>query len=128
QSLKAVLQYAYEGFAETGDFTPLQLLSLISLVHEYQFDELFQDSVNKFKFEFIANDNIAQVFDVTTLCEIDSILEKCWIFLEENSETIVSNLDLFSTFSLEMVNAIVLRDTFYANEIDIFNAVMAWHQ
>ncbi|RWR99457.1 BTB/POZ domain protein-like protein, partial [Dinothrombium tinctorium] len=43
QSLKAVLQYARKGFTKSGEFTPLQLLSLLSLVHEYQFDELFQD-------------------------------------------------------------------------------------
>ncbi|RWS02352.1 BTB/POZ domain-containing protein 9-like protein [Dinothrombium tinctorium] len=125
---KAVLQYIYNGFTETEDFTPIQLLSLMKLAHEYELVDLVQLSANKFKLDHFSYDNITKVFECAALLQNDSLLEKCWIFLECNSEEIVANLDLFSSFSFRMVSEIILRDTFYAKEIDIFKAIMAWNR
>ncbi|RWS03120.1 BTB/POZ domain-containing protein 9-like protein [Dinothrombium tinctorium] len=123
---KAVLEYAYKGKAETSDFSPEELLSLISLAHEYQFISLVLYAEKKYNLEFITKENVSYVFEVAYLCALDSLLEKCWVILEEHSEEIIANHELFSTFSSNLFKAILLRDSFFAKEIDIFKAIMAW--
>ncbi|RWS05108.1 BTB/POZ domain-containing protein 9-like protein, partial [Dinothrombium tinctorium] len=127
-AFKSIIKFIYMGSVETKQMDCDDLLSLISLSHQYQFKELFDFVKNKISEQSICIENINEVFKVAYFCEIDILLENCLSFIDENAKEIVKNHNVFSSFCFELVDQIVSRQTFVAEEIDIFTALMAWKQ
>ncbi|RWS02098.1 BTB/POZ domain-containing protein 9-like protein [Dinothrombium tinctorium] len=125
-AFKPIVKFIYTGRIEIRKMDTDHLISLLSLSHEYQFRRLLHWLEAKFEQERIIFDNINKVFKISSLYEIDSLLEKCWRFIESNAKEIVEDKTIFTSFSFKLVDQIVCRETFIADEIDIFKALMEW--
>ncbi|RWR98906.1 BTB/POZ domain-containing protein 9-like protein, partial [Dinothrombium tinctorium] len=125
-AFKSIVKFIYTGRIEIRKMDTDHFLSLLSLSHEYQFRRLLHWLEAKFDEERMTFGNINKVFKIASLYELNSLLEKCWRFIERNAKKIVENETIFTSFSFELVDQIVCRKTFIANEIDIFKALMAW--
>ncbi|RWR99678.1 BTB/POZ domain-containing protein 9-like protein, partial [Dinothrombium tinctorium] len=123
-----ILHYIYKGYVNCEQMSVNESLSLLSLAHEYQIDELVSLVEKQFKDDALNLENIVDIYNVAFHCEIESLINKCLLFLELNSEQVVSDHSLFASLPLSLLNQILDRDTFYAKEVDLFKALVCWQK
>ena len=69
--------------------------------------------------------NVCCIYDLANIYVLTSLCTVCKDFMDRHASDILSS-DQFLTLSLQSVRDLILRDSFCAQEIDIFEAVCLW--
>jgi len=99
---------------------------LLSLVHQYGFVEL-QKSISDYLESILDIRNVCSIYDISSLYQLKSLEETCARFIDRNCTALIKQNTLLQ-LSCDSLAAIICRDSFSANEIDIFNIVREWHE
>jgi BTB/POZ domain-containing protein 9 len=125
-AFKLLLQYIYTGKISLRNEKEDSLIDLLGLVHQYGFVEL-QKAISNYLESILDLKNVCQIYNISSLYQLESLEETCARFIDRNCSTLIKSNTLLN-LSCESLAAIISRDSFSANEIDIFNLVKDWHE
>ncbi|RWS27333.1 BTB and poz domain-containing protein-like protein [Leptotrombidium deliense] len=118
------LMFVYRGEIEIDSLSELEMIKLYALCREIELHSLLEIVRQKFMDIEISFENLDEMFKQTR--NDLQTKSKCLTFIDENSEKIIGNTDMFINFSYELVTEMLPRDTFFEKELNIFMAVEKW--
>lgn len=122
-AFRTLLKYIYTGKVELSAFNFEQLVAVLQLSHEYRLVDIQRPIVDYLK----ENLDIGNVFTIlrTSTLLFDDLTESCMQFADQHASDILDSED-FSTLPQKAVMDMLSRDSFYADETDIFDAICDW--
>lgn len=125
-AFRLLLQYIYKGKINLKNEKEDLLIDLLSLVHQYGFVEL-QKAVSDYLESILEVKNICSIYEIASLYQLSSLGQTCLRFIDKNCHELIKQNCLLQ-LSADSLSTIIERDSFCAQEIDIFNIVKEWHQ
>ncbi|RWS20173.1 BTB/POZ domain-containing protein 9-like protein, partial [Leptotrombidium deliense] len=101
------------------------ILELVKLAHEYQFDELLAFLEYAIVFDDYSVSFCVELFDTLEIIGSVDWKEECLLFLDSIFK-IEANKRLFSSFSRTLVDQLTCRDSFLIKEVDLFYCLLEW--
>ncbi|XP_026329697.1 BTB/POZ domain-containing protein 9 [Hyposmocoma kahamanoa] len=124
QAFKALLRYVYSGHMGLSLLREDTVLDMLGLAHQFNFQELEQ-AISDYLRQVLALRNVCAVLDAARLYGLDALLDYCYNFLDRNATDILQH-ESFLQLSVEALQGLLERDSFFAPEVDIFKAVCSW--
>lgn len=123
-AFKVILRYIYTGCMSLIPLNVTQIIDVYGLVDLYDFETL-KESIPKYLAAKPSVDNCFEILNAACLCSQNYLQNKCLTFMDRRSTELIKH-DTFKSISSALLCTLLKRDTFYAPEIDIFNAVKDW--
>jgi len=124
QPLKNLLKYIYTGHMSLNNFKEELILEILSLAHQYGFVEL-ETSISDYLKATLNIKTVCLIYDTSSLFQLNSLEDSALLFMDRNALEVL-NHDSFVTLSDAAVKELISRDSFCADEIEIFRAVSRW--
>ncbi|XP_030034586.1 BTB/POZ domain-containing protein 9 isoform X2 [Manduca sexta] len=124
QAFKALLRYVYSGHMGLSMLREDTVLDMLGLAHQFNFQEL-EAAISDYLRQVLALRNVCSVLDAARLYGLDALMDYCYNFLDRNATDILQH-DSFLQLSVEALQGLLERDSFFAPEVDIFKAVCNW--
>lgn len=124
QAFDRLLSYTYSGILDLISFTLEEVVDLLSIAHQYCFTML-QDAICKYLASILNDKNVCDLFEISGLYDIKLLRQQCQQFADANAEQVLQS-DGFLTLSKSSLIDLLSRDSFFTQEIAIFNAVVQW--
>lgn len=122
---KVVLKYFYTGRVSLVGLDAEEIIEVIDLLNQY-FDSI--DLKMKIATYLEANvtiSNVISMYGAAILYSMRSLKETCELLIDGNASTLLEQ-ESFEEAPEQVVCAILERDSFFVEEIKIFNAVQKW--
>ncbi|CAH2086939.1 unnamed protein product [Euphydryas editha] len=100
------------------------VLDMLGLAHQFNFQEL-EVAISDYLRQVLALRNVCAVLDAARLYGLDALMDYCYNFLDRNATEVLQH-DTFLQLSVEALQGLLERDSFFAPEVDIFKAVCNW--
>lgn len=123
-AFKMVLRFIYTGCMSLQSLNVNQIIEIYDLAEQYDFESL-KESIPKYLATNLTLENCFDVLKTACLYSMDDLQNACLKFIDRHSTDLISS-DSFKTIPLNLLCTLLKRDTFFAPEIDIFNAVKNW--
>ncbi|XP_059061241.1 BTB/POZ domain-containing protein 9 [Achroia grisella] len=124
QAFKALLRYVYSGHMGLSLLREDTVLDMLGLAHQFNFQEL-EAAISDYLRQVLALRNVCAVLDAARLYGLDALMDYCYNFLDRNAIEVLQH-DTFMQLSVEALQGLLERDSFFAPEVDIFKAVCDW--
>ncbi|XP_039747160.1 BTB/POZ domain-containing protein 9 isoform X2 [Pararge aegeria] len=124
QAFKALLRYVYSGHMGLSLLREDTVLDMLGLAHQFNFQEL-EAAISDYLRQVLALRNVCAVLDAARLYGLDALMDYCYKFLDRNATEVLQH-DTFLQLSVEALQGLLERDSFFAPEVDIFKAVCSW--
>ncbi|RDD47702.1 BTB/POZ domain-containing protein 9 [Trichoplax sp. H2] len=124
QAFDRLLTYTYSGGLDLVLFSQDEIIDLLAVAHQYCF-ELLQEAICKYLASILNGKNACDIFEIAGLYEIPSLRQQCLQFADANAEDVLKS-DGFLTLSKSSLVDLLSRDSFFTQEIVIFNSVAQW--
>nr|XP_034839915.1 BTB/POZ domain-containing protein 9 [Maniola hyperantus] len=124
QAFKALLRYVYSGHMGLSLLREDTVLDMLGLAHQFNFQEL-EVAISDYLRQVLALRNVCAVLDAARLYGLDALMDYCYKFLDRNATEVLQH-DTFLQLSVEALQGLLERDSFFAPEADIFKAVGNW--
>ncbi|XP_013140808.1 PREDICTED: BTB/POZ domain-containing protein 9 [Papilio polytes] len=124
QAFKALLRYVYSGHMGLSLLREETVLDMLGLAHQFNFQEL-EAAISDYLRQVLALRNVCAVLDAARLYGLEALMDYCYNFLDRNATEILQH-DSFLQLSVEALQGLLERDSFFAPEVDIFKAVCNW--
>lgn len=126
EAFKALLKFMYTGSMPLNKMKLKDIMDSLDLAHQYGFSTL-ESAISTYLIKILSQENCCEILDAARLYNLEMLSEACMTFIDNNaSDMLVSST--FQMLSQESLYALLKRDTFYAQEIEIFNAVNEWYK
>ncbi|XP_063619911.1 BTB/POZ domain-containing protein 9 [Cydia splendana] len=126
QAFKALLRYVYSGHMGLSNLREDTVLDMLGLAHQFDFQEL-EAAISDYLRQVLALRNVCSVLDAARLYGLDALMDYCYNFLDRNATEVLQH-DSFLQLSVEALQGLLERDSFFAPEVDIFKAVCKWFE
>ncbi|XP_073944509.1 BTB (POZ) domain containing 9 isoform X2 [Choristoneura fumiferana] len=126
QAFKALLRYVYSGHMGLSLLREDTVLDMLGLAHQFNFQEL-EAAISDYLRQVLALRNVCAVLDAARLYGLDALMDYCYNFLDRNATEVLQH-DSFLQLSVEALQGLLERDSFFAPEVDIFKAVCRWFE
>ncbi|XP_050345031.1 BTB/POZ domain-containing protein 9 [Nymphalis io] len=123
-AFKALLRYVYSGHMGLSLLREDTVLDMLGLAHQFNFQEL-EAAISDYLRQILALKNVCALLDAARLYGLDALMDYCYNFLDRNATEILQH-DTFLQLSVEALQGLLERDSFFAPEVDIFKAVCNW--
>lgn len=123
-AFKAILKYIYTGRLSVATLDFDEIVEILDLAEQYGLDTLKNTTI-EYLTANLTLDNCVVILAATYLYSVDYLQETCMDFMDHRSIELL-NHETFKTLPVTPLCALLGRDTFYAPEIDIFNAICSW--
>ncbi|KAJ8670742.1 hypothetical protein QAD02_002001 [Eretmocerus hayati] len=123
-AFKGLLRYIYTGHMSLANQREEVILDILGLAHEYGFEDL-EAAISDYLKEILNVKNVCIIFDAACLYRLEFLMEVCYEFMDKHALEILQN-ESFLQLSSGALNDLLSRDSFYASEIEIFQAVQLW--
>ncbi|XP_045446024.1 BTB/POZ domain-containing protein 9 [Melitaea cinxia] len=123
-AFKALLRYVYSGHMGLSLLREDTVLDMLGLAHQFNFPEL-EAAVSDYLRQVLALRNVCAVLDAARLYGLDALMDYCYNFLDRNAAEVLQH-DTFLQLSVDALQGLLERDSFFAPEVDIFKAVCNW--
>ncbi|XP_050426400.1 BTB/POZ domain-containing protein 9-like [Adelges cooleyi] len=123
-SFKILLKYIYTGRMNLSVLKNNTILELFSISDFYGFPNL-QQILSEYLHRNINVHNACSLFVGACLYQYNKLKDESLDFIENHALEVLQSEDFLSLTS-EALQDILIRDSFYANELDIFRAVCRW--
>lgn len=100
------------------------VLDMLGLAHQFNFQEL-ETAISDYLRQVLALRNVCSVLDAARLYGLGALMDYCYNFLDKNATEVLQH-DSFLQLSVEALQGLLERDSFFAPEVDIFKAVCNW--
>lgn len=124
EAFKILLKYVYTGCVSLNKMSGECIMDLLGLTEQYSFETL-KLAISKFLVENVSQQNCCSVLDAAAIYNLEALVDASLTFMDRNAlEVLTSNG--FNTLSQDSLCTLLERDSFFAPEIEIFNAVHEW--
>ncbi|XP_050434983.1 BTB/POZ domain-containing protein 9-like [Adelges cooleyi] len=127
-SFKIILEYIYTGRMNLNDLKDKVIVELLSLSNLYELSGL-QYTLSQYLSNNINVHNVCSLFAMSRLClpKISAVKSPEYLlnFIETHALDVLQSED-FLSLSAGALQEILIRDSFYADELEIFRAVYRW--
>lgn len=123
-AFKTVLRFFYTGCMSLSSLNANQIIDIYFLADMYILESL-KETMLKYLKAIFSLENCFEILNATCLYSMHDLQEVCLKFMDRRSSKVLDH-DNFKTISSNGLCTLLKRDTFYAPEIDIFNAVKTW--
>nr|KAG5695211.1 hypothetical protein BaRGS_018333 [Batillaria attramentaria] len=120
----ALLKYMYTGRMNLMEIKEENLLDILGLAHRFGFVEL-ETSISDYLKATLSLRNVCCIYDLANIYSLTSLCNVCKDFMDRHASDILVS-EPFLALSLNSVRDLIMRDSFCAEEIDIFRAVCEW--
>lgn len=105
-------------------FESQQIIEIYDLAEQYGFDTL-KKTILEYSPANLTLNNCVSILNAAYLYSLDDIEAACMNFMDFNSTELLDH-DTFKLLSITSLCTLLKRDTFFAQEIDIFKAICNW--
>lgn len=126
EAFKALLEFMYSGRMSLAKMNMKDVLDILSLTHEYGFEAL-ELRICKHLMVVLSLDNCCVILENAILYSFDVLRDACITFMDRHANKILDQ-DAFKTLSQDSLCSLLERDSFFAPEIKIFEAVNDWYK
>ncbi|XP_074647671.1 BTB/POZ domain-containing protein 9-like [Tubulanus polymorphus] len=123
-AFQLLLKYIYTGRIKLANMKEEQLLDVLDLVHQYGFLDL-EIAISEYLKANLNLRNVCMIYNIANLYNLNTLSATCLKHIDQNAKDIIQS-DGFISLTENALYEIVRRDSFYANENDIFTAVCNW--
>lgn len=123
-AFKHLLTYVYTARIQLSDLDEDLVLEILGLAHRYGFEEL-EDAISLFLRHSLSIRNVCLLYDASLLYGLGTLVKDCCSFIDRNASDVMSD-ESFLSLSVEALKNMIARDSFCAQEVDIFLAVVRW--
>lgn len=123
-AFKALLGFIYNGRISLASLKEECLLDTLGLANQYGFESL-ELSISTYLTYNLSLDNCCAILDAAGLYSLEWLRTVCMAFMDRNAPSVLKHSS-FSTLSQDSLCGLLERDSFFAPEVDIFNAVHEW--
>uniref|UniRef100_A0A182J553 BTB/POZ domain-containing protein 9 n=1 Tax=Anopheles atroparvus TaxID=41427 RepID=A0A182J553_ANOAO len=123
-AFKALLRYIYSGCMSLAQMKEEHILDTLGLANQYGFDDL-EKSISHYLRQVLSLGNVCAILDAARLYGLDSLSTVCHLFVDRNATDILKH-ETFYNLSLDSLICLLQRDSFFATEVNIFQAVFDW--
>ena len=102
------------------------VLEVLELVNKYNFTSLLHPLSCYLKATLTVT-NVCHIFEIANVYSLSELLTTSCTLMDLNAKEVL-NTEGFLTLSEPSLNELLSRDSFYADEVDIFNGVIEWLQ
>lgn len=124
EAFKILLKYIYSGNMSLAQMKTENILDTLGLANEYGFTEL-EKSISGYLREALSLTNVCAILDAARLYGLESLTNVCLNFMDTNATDVLSH-ENFKNLSQEALCRLLVRDSFFAPEVQIFVAVQKW--
>ncbi|KAJ4451557.1 BTB/POZ domain-containing protein 9 [Periplaneta americana] len=125
-AFKGLLKYIYTGHMSLANQKEDVILDILGLAHQYGFVDL-EASISDYLREILQIRNVCIIFDAARLYQLQFLTRVCCSFMDRYALDIIHH-ETFLQLSASALKELILRDSFYAPEVEIFRAVCEWVQ
>ena len=122
----ALLKYIYTGKLTISEYSEADVLDILGLAHKYRF-ELLEESISSYLNISLTIENVCLIYDDSLLYNLTTLTKICKEFLDLHASEAMKH-PTFLNLSLYAICELIQRDSFYAPELEIFNAVYKWRK
>ena len=119
-----LLRYIYTGHLSLTDMKQEMVLEVLGLAHRYGFVQL-EASISDYLRNTLSIKNVCEYYDASMLYGLTSLARDCCSFIDRNALDVM-NHESFYSLSCSGLKEMISRDSFCAQEVDIFRAVVEW--
>uniref|UniRef100_A0A182Q251 BTB/POZ domain-containing protein 9 n=1 Tax=Anopheles farauti TaxID=69004 RepID=A0A182Q251_9DIPT len=123
-AFKCLLRYIYSGSMPLAQLKEEHLLDTLGLANQYGLADL-EMAISDYLRQVLSLNNVCAILDAARLFALDGLTAVCHAFIDRNAEDILKH-ESFRNLSLDSLSSLLLRDSFFAREVEIFQAVNEW--
>lgn len=124
EAFKALLQYIYTGCMSLSKMKEENILDSLGLANQYGFEAL-ELAISTYLTNNLSQKNCCAILDAARLYNLETLSDVCMTFMDRNSTELLTSCS-FKTLSQDSLCTLLDRDSFFAPEVQIFNAVHEW--
>jgi BTB/POZ domain-containing protein 9 len=123
-AFRHLLKYIYTGHISLSSFKEEMILDILSLAHQYGFPDL-EAAISDYLKAVLSIGSVCLIYDTSALFHLDTLAHSCLVFMDRHAVEILTH-ESFTSLSESSVREIISRDSFCAEEVQIFRAVSVW--
>ncbi|XP_011505483.1 PREDICTED: BTB/POZ domain-containing protein 9 [Ceratosolen solmsi marchali] len=123
-AFKELLKYIYTGHISLSNQKEEVILDILGLVHQYSFIQL-ESAICDYLIEIHSLENVCIIFDAARLYQLENLMKVCYSFMDKDAAKIIKHKSFLQLSSCALID-LLARDSFFAVEIEIFQAVQSW--
>lgn len=123
-AFRHLLKYVYTGHLSLMDMKQDMVLEVLGLAHKYGFVDL-EESISYYLRNTLSIKNVCLYYDASMLYGLSSLAKDCCSFIDRNALEVM-NHESFHSLSASALREMISRDSFCAQEVDIFRSVVEW--
>ncbi|XP_075534094.1 BTB (POZ) domain containing 9 isoform X2 [Dermacentor variabilis] len=124
RAFQLLLRYIYTGQLRLAGLQECVVLEVLELAHQYGFLEL-ESGVSAYLERVLGVRNVCRIYDRACLYQLAPLARACRRFADRHAPAILLS-ESFRQLSPSVLEEMIGRDSFFAPEVDIFQAVCAW--
>ena len=124
KGFELLLQYVYTGELKLDSLNEEIIVHVLKMSNQFLFDKLEPEILNYLK-TTINIKNVCMIHDLATSYHLDDLVEACCSFTDQHTLEVIRH-ESFYSLSPATLKQMIRRDSFCAQEIDIFKAVKEW--
>lgn len=124
QPFKSMLKYLYTGRTSLTGMCIEEIVDYLSLIDAYGFDEL-KLAISVHLSKILSLENCWIIFETAQTFGLNTLIDKSMTFIENNLKDLLSSSG-FRKLSEDSLCKLLVRDSFFAPEMQIFIAVYNW--
>jgi BTB/POZ domain-containing protein 9 len=124
-AFKSILRYIYSGYMSLSQMKEENILDILGLSNQWGFEDL-ELAISDYLKEILSLENVCAILDCARLYNLSNLENVCLAFMDINASRILRNSS-FRTLSQDALRTILHRDSFFAEEVEIFEAVNDWY-
>ncbi|XP_018496030.1 BTB/POZ domain-containing protein 9 [Galendromus occidentalis] len=124
EAFKLLMKYIYTSQLNVASMDLDLILEVLELAHRYGLEKLKMALCSHLQ-TVLTVEKVCTVFEMAHGLQLEQISEACCHFMDQVPEAILSS-EALHDLSSGALSAILSRDTFCADEVDIFKAVEKW--
>jgi len=123
-AFRHLLKYIYTGHINLSSFKEDLILEILSLSHQYGFLQL-EAAISDYLKAILNLKTVCLIYDTSALFHLDSLAEAALVYMDRHAVEVL-NHESFLSLSESSVRDLISRDSFCAEEIEVFRAVATW--
>ena len=124
KEFKLVMRYIYTGQLKMENLDVHTILETLGVAHLYGLEKL-TDAICAHLGRNLTEQNVLKIYKKAQNLHIGCLSSSCFGFMDATADEVLKSDDFYDLSAAALLQ-ILLRDTFYAKEIEIFEAVRKW--
>lgn len=124
EGFERLLRYVYTGHMSMTCMKQDMILDVLGLAHKYGFIEL-EEAISNYLHHSLSIKNVCLLYDASRLYSLSSLAKECCSFIDTNALEVMNHFSFYD-LSAAALKDMISRDSFCAQEIEIFKAVVEW--